>query len=417
MNKYKKAVISAVAAGSLLLNGFLPVFASTILITGNGSSSENEVEVDLTRTTSVTQTNNANVTNNVSATSSTGSNEAEDNTGGDVSIDTGDAETDVSVTNTLNQNAASVDCCGANDFDVEISGNGADSENEVELDLNHKRGDDPTAVLVNQSNNAGVDNIVDAKAKTGKNEAEDNTGGNVSIETGSATTSVTLGTTANANSARIGGSGSEGGSLSAVITGNGSDSDNEIELDLTNEMWLVQGNNADVLNDVDADALTGKNEAEDNTGGDTTIETGDAETTVAVDNAVNFNFADADCGCLLEDLLAKISGNGSDSENEIEADLESELGVTQDNGTKDGGLDNLVDANAKTGRNEAEDNTGDPGSDPSIETGDATTTVELDNSGNSNVFGAVPAWDFPESGFDFHFSFDLSDLLGWLGGL
>jgi hypothetical protein len=54
---------------------------------------------------------------------------------------------------------------------------------------------------------------------------------------------------------------------------------------------------------------------------------------------------------------------------------------------------NDVDAVAKTGYNDAEDNVGDPGDDPSIDTGDAETEVEVSNTANSNVFNtgdAVP---------------------------
>ena len=410
MNKYQKAVASAVATGVLLFNGLLPVFASTILITGNGSDTKNEVVVGQNSTTAVTQSNTASVTNNINATSSTGKNDADDNTGGDVSIETGDAKTEVSVENTLNSNTAEVDCCGANDFDVEISGNGTYSDNKVELDINK---DQDSALVVEQANSAKVDNRVDAKAKTGGNDAEDNTGGSVSVKTGDATTSVTLGTMANTNSAKVGGAGTgQGGSLSAMITGNGSDTDNLIDLDLDSWMYLVQGNAAGVLNDVYAKSSTGGNDADDNTGGEVEIETGDAEATVEVDNAVNFNWADADCGCLLEDLLAKIAGNGTYSDNKIEADMDSGLLVEQEN---EGGLNNELDAKAKTGYNDAEDNTGTPGDDPSIQTGDAETEVVVENSGNSNVYGAGSDWEMPEFDFNFNFSFNLGDLLEWLG--
>ena len=180
------------------------------------------------------------------------------------------------------------------------------------------------------------------------------------------------------------------------------------------EVEWCQDNYAAVNNRVDADAETGENKANDNTGGEVSIETGDADVTVGVDNSVNFNWADADCGCLLEDVLVKIADNGSDTQNDITAGLGQGLTVFQGN-VAGSGLENFIDADADTGDNKAKDNTGDPGSDPSVETGDATTEVMLENSGNSNVYGGTPDWDFPELGFDFNFSFDLSDLLGWMG--
>lgn len=413
MNKYKKAVASAIAAGSLLINGFLPVFAqTTIVLSGNGTNSTNTAGVNVTQNTVVTQTNNADVTNNVTADADTGDNKAKDNTGGDVSIKTGDSDVKVDVANTLNQNSASVDCCGSTGADVLIEGNGSDTKNSVGLTLGAQ-----AATTVAQTNDADVYNKVDVDSETGDNKAKDNTGGDVTIETGDASADVSLSTTANANSARIGGGSEQGGTLSARILGNGTESANSIGLVFGGSTFINQNNDADVTNNVEVDAETGDNKAKDNTGGEVSIDTGDADVTIDVENSVNFNWADADCGCLLEDVLVKIAGNGSDTANTISATLGGGLYVGQGNGADEEGLLSEVYADADTGDNKVKDNTGDPGSDPSVETGDATTTVELDNSGNSNVFGAVPDWDFPESGFDFHFSFDLSDLLGWLGGL
>src|SRR3989304_2360056 len=322
MNDLKKKVASAIAAGTLLLNLATPAFATslTLEVSGNGSDSDNEVELEYEQEVTVTQTNVANVLNDVKVEAETGGNEAEDNTGGDVEIETGDAEANVTVSNTLNSNVAHVDACCLGD-------------------------------------------------------------------------------------------------VTAKISGNGSDSDNEIELELENEVEVTQANEANVWNYVKVEAETGDNEAEDNTGGPVEISTGDATVDVTVDNLVNFNWADIDgCGCL-EDILAKISGNGAASDNEIEAELESELEVTQANDFDCKFTDKdacaKVDAELSTGDNEAEGNT-QGGEDPTIETGDANADVEVNNSGNSNVFGDVPdpelewPWGFD---FNFNFSFDLEDLL------
>jgi hypothetical protein len=206
-----------------------------------------------------------------------------------------------------------------------------------------------------------------------------------------------------------------------LITGNGSDSDNELDLELENEVKLEQNNWADILNDVEVKSQTGDNEAEDNTGGEVEIETGDATADVTVDNMVNFNWADIDgCGCL-EDLLAKISGNGTDTDNKIKAELESELKAEQNNDfdckgeIRDACAE--VDVDLETGDNEAEDNTL-GGDDPAIETGDADADVEVSNSGNSNVFGSVPELelDFPWFDLNLNISIDLEDLLDALLG-
>lgn len=410
MTNFKKQIITAAATGAMLLNIATPALAgTTITVSGNGSYSDNEVDIEQENKTEVNQWNEADVQNEVKVTSNTGDNKAEDNTGGNVKIDTGDSTSKVTVNNNLNSNAADVDCCQANgDTTVEVSGNGTDSDNNVWLDNENK-------VDVDQTNKAKVDNDVNVDSNTGDNDAEDNTGGNVEILTGDTDTTVKVNTSANSNWAKVGGS-SNGGSLTAKILGNGEDSDNEIDLELENNVYLDQWNEADVENDVDVDSETGDNDADDNTGGDVIIDTGDATTKVIVDNMVNFNAADVDCGCVLDDIDAKVSGNGTDSDNEIELELEGKTDADQTNKFDCAGQDACsdVEVDSDTGDNDAEDNTGPVDSDPSIETGDADTEVHVDNSGNSNAFGVdLGDLDLP-NGLSLNFSFDFGAFLDWL---
>ena len=422
----KRKIAAVVTSGALLFSSFAtPAFAATTIeISGNGTYSNNDATVTTTNTTTVVQSNDANISNNVDVDADTGKNDANDNTGGDVSIETGDVDTEVTVSNTVNSNSANVDCCPTGDTEVLISGNGSDSTNKVKLDQD-------TDTTLFQDNDAYIYNKVDVDGNTGKNDANDNTGGSVEVTTGDVDTKVAISNAGNVNSAQIGDDSSGGGSVSAWITGNGTGSYNKIKLDLDNSTFLAQSNNAYIHNDVDVDGNTGKNDANDNTGGDVMIDTGDVDVDVDVDNMVNFNVADVDCVCLLSDLLAKISGNGSDSENKIKAYLDESLTVFQDNcaeendgpyseGNRDKcGLDNDVDVDADTGKNDAEDNTGTPEGDPSVETGNADVDVNLDNSGNVNVFGEAGDLELPDFDFDFDLdiSLDLSDLLSALLGL
>lgn len=392
MTQVSKKFVSVLAAASLFVVQLQPAFAATILVTGNGSESENEVEFKQSTTTSVVQTNAANVVNTVNSNSSTGGNEANDNTGGDVIIRTGDAKSYATVENNLNQNMATVDCCEANDVEVEVSGNGSDSENDVDLKLE-------TGKALFQTNVANVVNSVNSEAKTGKNEANRSTGGDVTIITGDATAKSDVSTSANANHIMVGGGlHNDGGSLSAWIVGNGTDSENEIELEIAKSLVFKQDNLAMVVNEVDSEAYTGANEAKDNTAEEVGIVTGDAKAEAYVDNMVNFNTASVDCDCVL-DTSAKIAQNGSDTENEIEAEIEDEREVFQ---TSLATLLNEVEAEAKTGRNEAEFNTGSEDSDPFIYTGDAHSTTEVGNSSNMNVFGGE--WEMPQFEVNFNWA-------------
>lgn len=414
MNTFKRKVLSVIAAGSMLLNA-TPAFATTTIeISGNGADSTNKAYVDVAQTTTVVQSNNADVYNKVDADADTGGNTASKNTGGEVSIETGDASTDVNVENTLNSNTASINCCDAGDVDVLISGNGANSYNKADLDVNQGK---QYSTFVDQNNNAEVKNKIYADADTGDNKANKNTGGDVTIKTGDADTSVNVSTTANANWANVGGGQGQGGTLSMRILDNGADSTNKIYLDFASVVALTQDNYADVYNKVDADADTGDNKANENTGGEVAIETGDATVDVGIDNMVNFNWADVDCGCLF-DVLAKVAGNGYNTENKIKADLTDSLVVFQGNcaeSHEDCEIDNKVYADADSGDNKAKKNTGESGSDPSITTGDADTSVDVSNAGNSNVFGSEAPSDWPEFDFNFNVSLSWSQLLALLG--
>ena len=427
---YKKVLVSAAAGVSLLLNTAMPVFAgTTLVISGNGSDSDNEAKIDVDQTTTVTQTNETSISNNVNATASSGGNSASRNTGGAVLVDTGDATTDVKVTNLANSNEATVDCCMANsDMDVLIEGNGADSKNKAKLDID-------SSTNLYQTNDAKITNKVNADATSGENRANRNTGGDVEILTGKASTDVDIETAANSNSALVSSNGGTG-SISLKILENGADSDNKIKLDFDHAVLLTQANDARVKNDVWANANSGDNRANRNTGGDVLVDTGDAHAGVEVDTMVNFNWADVDCGCLF-DVFAKVAGNGDNSKNEIKAYLDDTTTVFQDNSC--GGyrgpqgfellfgrfgrhhkdcVSNYLDAYAGSGGNRADRNTGDPEGDPSVLTGNAETLVDVENSGGSNVYGAASEWDWsgwPMGGLNLSISLDLHALLVALG--
>src|SRR3989344_9638661 len=306
-----KAGIS-LATASLIAQCFAGVALASldVEISGNGANSDSTANVGVSNTTQVTQNNTANITNNANVSADTGKNDANKNTGGDVDITTGNATTTVGVSNTANSNVADVNGCCVGDLNVKISGNGAKSDNEANVGVSN-------STWVNQNNYAKIKNNVDVDSDTGKNDANANTGGSVSITTGNSSSDVAVANTANKNVATIG-NGSGGGSLSVVISGNGYKSKNDATVVLTSLQGATQNNRANITNDVDVDADTGKNDANKNTGGDVEILTGNATADVDVSNLANFNFADVDsCGCILDGTV-KISGNGAKSDNRSE---------------------------------------------------------------------------------------------------
>src|SRR3990172_256461 len=382
MTDLQKKVVTAFAAATLLVNSALPAFAgTTLIISGNGSSSDNTADVNLNSTTTVVQSNEADIDNDVHVNADTGGNSADDNTGGEVDLETGDIT------------------------------------NKVELDKK-------STTELFQNNEADVDNDVHVYADTGDNSADDNTGGSVTLKTGDIDVkSIEITNALNSNSARVGGGGGGAGDLSAWIIGNGSNSDNDIDLDLDRSVTLVQSNEADVENKVKVYADTGDNSADDNTGGEIDVETGDIDVKVALDTWANFNWAEVDCPCLFDDILAKIAENGTDSDNDIKAELGSDLAVFQGNCAEDNveagslggkhrrghdcGIENDVKIDGDTGDNDTDDNTGGlDGADPSLSTGDIDADVQVDNAGNVNVYGdGFDLPEFPEFDFGFNWTF------------
>lgn len=184
MKKYVYKLTAALTTAALLASTFVPsVFAESDLeIVGNGQNSENTIKVEDKCSSVVAQHNDLAVEALVGASSNSGLNQADGNTGDDVEIDTGDAESGVGVEVHGGSNLAEApDCCKCDlgNLDVSIKENGEDSKNKVEV----KEQKDTT---VAQFSTAFVGVLAHLKANTGKNRANGNTGGKTEIKTGKA---------------------------------------------------------------------------------------------------------------------------------------------------------------------------------------------------------------------------------------
>lgn len=395
---FTKRITTALATGAVLVNALAPVaLAQGITVSENGAFSDNAVNVSNNSNTTVNQSNNANVVNKVNSSANSGGNSSKFNTGGSTSIETGNATTATSVNNSLNTNSASISNCGTcagNGTNVTVSENGAYADTTVGINNNK-------SVELNQNNNANVKNIVDSKANTGKNDSKFNTGGDNSIVAGVAKTITNVTTEANANVATLGGSNGVTGGSSVTIDGNGAFSDNAVALSGNSAVVLDQDNEAQIKNIVDADANSGKNDSKFNTAGDNSIVTRGAGSFTTVDNAVNFNFASVDCGCVLGGGLGVlVDENGAKSLNTVDADFDHVLANGQDNGAH---LYNDVDGKAKSGSNDSAFSTG---GDNDVVAGESVSDTKVKNAGNVNVFdnggSSLPDWDDVDFDFDLH---------------
>jgi len=399
---------TAIATGAVLLNALAPLaLADTSLdVTGNGSFSDNAVNVSSNNNTTVSQNNNANVRNNVSTNIDTGHNQASDNTGGDVFVSSGNAASNVDIQNSLNSNKAIVN--GGNtsgDTSVLVGGNGSRSDNTVNL---NNGGNTRLA----QNNTANVTNNVSTRENTGFNTANENTGGNTTVWSGDAHSGVFLDTRANANIAEVSGGNGGNGETDVWIKGNGAFSDNTANINNGGSTRVRQNNSAYVTNNVENKLTTGFNRANDNTGGDTTVQSGNAHSLVGIDNMLNFNAANIDNGGFTNgDLLARIAGNGAYSDNAINANFGGNQAVFQRNNAD---VTNNVTQTLRTGYNKANENTGpfcwwSCGFDPvTLWSGNAHSDVWLSTSANQNQLG-LGSFNFPGLG-QIDFNFDMNHL-------
>jgi hypothetical protein len=292
MKNLTKKLISTTLSLTLLLYGALaPVaLAEELVITGNGADSVNTVVTSSSQETDISQTNTAKITNEVKADANTGSNEASGNTGGDVAITTGNVNTSTDVSNNVNSSSVSLsDCCPTSGIKAVISGNGADSKNNINYNSVNSLNIDVNLV-------AYINNDVDIKANTGRNDASGNTG-DVSIKTGNIWVDNEISNKTNYSKVKA----ARAASLDALlkIAGNGAYSLNAILFDNHNSTNINVNNIAKINNDVDLDLNTGKNTANKNVG-DVSIDTGDVEARVSIKNLANISVVDVTCGCVPE---------------------------------------------------------------------------------------------------------------------
>lgn len=161
------------------------------------------------------------------------------------------------------------------DVTVDVSGNGAHSHNSVNVSISN-------TTEVKQSNSTHVTNDVSSSANTGGNTASGNTGGDVSIDTGHAASDVTVINHGSSNTANVQSCGCDFGNVDVTVEDNGAHSHNKVKVKLSDLLSVVQKNHSHVSTWVWSSAKTGKNKANDNTGGNVDVLTGDAHSTVEV---------------------------------------------------------------------------------------------------------------------------------------
>lgn len=285
-----KRIIFGLLSLSLFVNPYL-AYADEISVSGNAEGSSNNVNISQSNNNTTTQENKAEINNNVEVNANTGNNTANENTGGEVNIATGDISVDSTIVNAgINQSYVENDCCQANVSGV-ISGNGADSTNSINYSVNNNRKETSSNISVN--NTANITNNVNGTANTGYNQANNNNG-NVSIATGSITVKDTI-KNKSINIYEVEAPTGNGGDVSLSIKDNGSGSINSITLVNDSDLNIDINNNANITNNSFWDLNTGGNEANGNNG-DVDIKTGDILLTTSIENKdINVGLVDVEC--------------------------------------------------------------------------------------------------------------------------
>ena len=228
--------------------------------------------------------------------------------------------------------------------------------------------------------------------------------GDSEIITGDAQTTGNITTIGNDNySAGGGGSGELGATV--VNDGNGAFSDNTGSASVVNNGNTIQENSAAVVNTMNEASVTGDNSTSFSVG-DSSITTGDANTTGTIVTAVNtnvdgvavaeFNIADDHVGDIILDfgegcisgcgggsVTAQNTNNGAGSDNFANTSDTTNSSTTQIN---DADVQSNLTLVADSGNNDASFNTA---GDSSITTGDANVSGNILTFANNNIVGNV----------------------------
>lgn len=354
---------------------------------------------------------------------------------GDTSITTGDATVGGAIITDTNRSSiesipligSGCSICPAGDITLQNTGNGANSNSSTELNSNNNTG-------ININNNADVDNNVNFNANTGDNGSSFNVG-DTQITTGDANVTATLITSANQTGIgtaefnvvdnHVGdiilavpdnflntssSCNCPGGDIVLENSGNGADSTNNIQANITNTNDTTIDNNGDITNDVNLNANSGNNQTSFNTAGDSAITTGDANVAANLINVINStvsggalfvvnvfgnlvgdiifpDFAPTTVGGSNTTTLAN-SNNGEGSTNNTSLNTTNTNEFNMDNNAV---IDNNLIIDANTGDNMASFNTA---GDNVVETGEVNVNAEVVNIANINMLGSGsdPIW-------------------------
>lgn len=250
----------------------------------------------------------------------------------------------------------------AEEINLSVTGNGDGSQSEVQVQTQNN-------TSVTQTNEAEVVNEVTNSADTGNNTASSNTGEEIAIDTGSISQETTIENTSINSNVAVDNSCCVQ-ETNITISGNGSESKNTVNITNLTNSNIHQTNNATIINKNTTNANTGYNTASNNNG-NVSIYTGNISASSLIVNAHINNSYNKGFNSI-ENITAKIIGNGEGSVNSINASIKNDFSVILDNYFF---LENISVQNLNTGYNVADNNVGDV----TIKTGDIDSSITFEN--------------------------------------
>lgn len=250
------------------------VAALELVVSQNGAGSTSEVAVEEVDAVVVQQTNDTSVETVIDVTQHTGDNVIDGSTGSESTIVTGDIVEDISIEHEVNESSVDVsDCCGNDETQILIVGNGKQSTNSVSANSSNV-----VNVVVTQT--SSIEQTYKSESSTGGNTIKDTSGGDAHIETGDIDAQLSIETKQNSAHVEVDCCSDAGTFIK--IANNGDGSINRVVSVNTNVFDILISQSQKLVTALLADYDTGNNYLSNVTGGTQTIITGDIAVAASV---------------------------------------------------------------------------------------------------------------------------------------
>jgi hypothetical protein len=233
---------------------------------------------------------------------------------------------------------------------------------------------------VHNSNHAVVKQTVDIQANTGGNTANGNIGSGGGISTGAVAATAQMGVMANSNTTLLAANpGSMGSATTTDVVSTGDKAHIDVSTKSKQATSVVNHNTAHVMQAFKTTASTGDNQS-NGTIGSTGIMTGGIAVGAALDTAVNDNKTMIGLGgpSASQQNVAVVTNTGDKVEVDSHSSAQSYVHVKNHNAAK---INQVFDANLKTGNNKANNGIGDS----KVVSGGIMALGALDSKANSNM--------------------------------